>query len=1262
MQRRNDPFAAPQPHLPVRNMPSAAPDPDDSSTGPAYLCFDRYKVVAVSEDLTTYTRTLRVAHWSSVVTSSGADAGSMKADGCIHLRGEWYHTECEPDDTLHLCSLSGRYRTEPSALPVVLHTAPPQGSDADDDLVLVLHPDTLLTPTNISETVTCMRRAVLKMRLGSSGLSSRPAVMGTMRHDLFEKCMQEKNFAREFANQQVSHIVRSHAEALLGCEWYSEAEAKGQLMEGLPQMQEFAANYCAFGHRSGPTQMVFRPDGQGLAASQGSRLQGHGIHADVLYCAQSVYATEEAAVSPELGLKGFVDATLIANTKPYGSDEQPQQAMMAVELKTGHQQNPQNEHMAQLALYTLMLRMRRGSAASASDPNSPHRVTASKGRYRSLGNGAAMGGMLLYLNHKGMHALHVSPMLSEIRSLIGQRNALAIESRKSAKPRGIILSYESEAGRDGRSNPSKSTEQIEILAAPPAKLPEMASASSCSRCYSKRECMMYAASDGANISSIQKSHGHLINHFTGHLSSEEFQYFLDWDRMLDLEGRAGRRDMAKAWLESSREREQDTSKTFSDLIFANSSKLGEHLAKEEACSLIRDDISKIILRFDRAPRSTMTALLSNLKVERNSQVVLSTDGTTTSSKPGSEAFRHQMNVFRGSVENVIGNSVYIRGSKNDVLRVEDLIALHRKINAEGKNPLKFRLDKDDIATGMGTLKQNLIKLFTAEVGDYKEARKPNLSQSNEKDKVDHKLQQRMPWLRRMIIEMKRPQFNAEMGNAMLNATCFADAPKIKGCNFQQLATEYSQLNIDQKHAVEQVVLAKDYAIIQGLPGTGKTSTIAFVARLLAAQGKRVLITSYTHAAVDNLIMKLMAEGLHSLSDGNQPRGASDLIRIGSKSSCHSEVHPILVQQVASAIEGEEGDRPSAMTLHNVITSARIVGCTALTVPRTPLLTKQHFDVVIVDEAGQISQPAILGALMVADSFVLVGDHMQLPPLVADAAAGKAGYGESLLKRLAGKHPESVAKLTLQYRMHEHICSLCNDIVYKGELKCATEEVRNGKLLLPRYPRAVPPKLIEQSSRDRGWLHRVLDPGLPSVFVDTDAIGIANGAFQGLERTTGRRHGGNVVNEIELQLVRQVARSLLKCGLSCANIGVICPYRSQLRLLDEDKFLGKMKRSGLEISTIDRYQGRDKDAIILSFVRSNVEGRSGRLLDDFRRLNVAVSRAKRKLILIGSMQTLTKGSEILRPILQKMERQGWLERLPPNAMHLYEPLSSMTQSI
>lgn len=1124
------------------------------------------------------------------------------------------------------------------------------------------------------------------MRLGSSGMSSEAAIVGTMRHDLFEACMQQQDFSTEFAQGKADAIVRSHSDTLVGCQYYDDARARHEVLQVLPQIRDFASKYCSFG--PAPTQRLLP------GAGKASTLRGHGFQTDIDFTADAVYATEEAAISPELGLKGFVDATLGTTTKPSGSASPTLQSLMGLELKTGYRQNPQNEHMAQLALYTLMLRMRRGSAVVESLSNNSNGRQHGAGpeadcdkRHLSLQNGAASGGMLLYLNHEAYVALHVSPVLSELKSLIGQRNVLATDARKAMKARGVVVSKDSEKESGGTApggRPSSSRGQmttIEVLPAPPAQLPEMVPLSICNRCYSARECMMYAASDVANAPVFQQSHGSLMNHYTAHLTNQHMQYFLDWDRMIDLESRAGRHDIAKAWLKSSQERERTTGKTFSDLVFVASYQIGQGPQQTQTQSqvcLSDGDDDKMILQFDRAPGSFLSSSpLNSLKIEERSHVVLSTDGTSLlpsdlarGRTTARRAFRHQMNVFRGIVQKVTLQSVTILASKNDLRQLQDLLTLWLECNGDS-SPLRFRLDKDEVATGTGTLRQNLIKLLTADIPTFKVQRKQQQqngnnhaanANTNASSDFDSRLQIRMPWLRRAIIQMERPQFDPSRTRSMFDPLSFSGAPKVRGCDFEQLSAQYLALNVDQRHAVDKIISMNDYACIQGLPGTGKTSTIAFIARLLAAQGKRVLITSYTHAAVDNLLMKLMEGGVHG---SDRHPNCSDLVRIGNKSSCHPDVHPLLATQVALDRESLIGGKPSAGALYQVMSEARIVGCTALTVPRTPLLAKQHFDVAIVDEAGQISQPAILGALMSADSFVLVGDHMQLPPLVADDAAEQAGYGVSMLKRLAERQPDSIAKLTLQYRMHENICNLCNEIVYGGELKCANETVRTGKLILSRYPKALPiPIQQESSTNEVGWLQRVLNPDMPAVFVDTDAIGCSStGAFQGLERSSGRRQGGTIVNGTEVSLVRSIVRSLLKCGLNSASIGVICPYRSQLRLLDDDKFLRRMKKTGLEMSTIDRYQGRDKAAIVISLVRSNTEGKSGRLLEDFRRLNVAISRAKRKLIIVGSMKTLTSGSDVLRPVLQSMSRQGFVERLPRNAIEMYEspPLASQTNT-
>jgi DNA replication ATP-dependent helicase Dna2 len=192
-----------------------------------------------------------------------------------------------------------------------------------------------------------------------------------------------------------------------------------------------------------------------------------------------------------------------------------------------------------------------------------------------------------------------------------------------------------------------------------------------------------------------------------------------------------------------------------------------------------------------------------------------------------------------------------------------------------------------------------------------------------------------------------------------------------------------------------------------------------------------------------------------------------------------------------------------------------------------------------------------------------------------------------------------------------------------------------------------------------WLKKAIDPDSTVVFLDTDAI--TNPTFSEskestitpLESTVGRVIGGSIVNDTESKLVRIIVKGLIDCGLDASAIGVISPFRAQLRILEECPDLSSWKNSGLEISTIDRYQGRDKDAIILSFVRSNLKGKVGRLLEDFRRLNVAFTRAKCKMIMIGSFSTLHTGSKVLRPVLCKLEQGGKVLKLPSNAPFCYQ---------
>lgn len=447
----------------VKNERSYSTDP----SGLSYIKFSRYKILGIEEDQMNFRKTLLVASWTEkmlrdeeeetkihrncqVKVISGDSNVSARSDdllprntnypeaGYLQLRGQWYYTKVEVGDAIHVCSLTGRYRTDPSTLPIILHTHPP-GNSESDDLVLIHHPDMLMTPTAVSETVDCPRRAVIRSRNGSTGLTAKSALIGTLRHALFGWCIKEQNFQKAFVVRKSKQIVRENAEGLLGCSVTTE-EAEKQLVDTLPIIIDFVNKHTTF---LSPNKATALP----TAYVQGHMGGGKGVR----FAAHSTFSIEEPVISPELALKGYVDAVLETTTAAAGNENDNSQhtitglkhSIMALELKTGHHQVSRNAHLAQLSLYTLMLQGRYGAKLDSSN----HQILSTRfkgGTAKPDPEGAAPGGMLLYLNQEASKATHVAPEFEEFKSLIGQRNIIAADLVKASKPRGISLNYEAE--------------------------------------------------------------------------------------------------------------------------------------------------------------------------------------------------------------------------------------------------------------------------------------------------------------------------------------------------------------------------------------------------------------------------------------------------------------------------------------------------------------------------------------------------------------------------------------------------------------------------------------------------------------------------------------------------------------------------------------------------------------------------------------------------------------------------------------------------
>ena len=304
----------------------------------------------------------------------------------------------------------------------------------------------------------------------------------------------------------------------------------------------------------------------------------------------------------------------------------------------------------------------------------------------------------------------------------------------------------------------------------------------------------------------------------------------------------------------------------------------------------------------------------------------------------------------------------------------------------------------------------------------------------------------------------------------------------------------------------------------------------------------------------------------------------------------------------------------------------------------------------------------------ADKFVLVGDHFQLPPLVKSARARKGGLDVSLFRRLSEAHPHAVAELAYQYRMNEDIMKLSNTLIYEDRLKCGNEEVA-ARTLPVKGASATLDKLHVAGAIDcKGkacWLKDVLDPEYACftgrlylreltysrrrvVFLDTDQVPAKES-----------RVGDLVQNEVEASLVQRLVKTMVQGGVKESQVGVISLYRQQIKLMSH---LLDGHRD-VEVLTADRSQGRDKDCIIISMVRSNDSDSIGDLLKDWRRLNVSFTRARSKLIVIGSRRTLDN-TKLLQDFFELMERNSWIYKLPKGAhtSHDIRPSTPVKRSL
>lgn len=445
-----------------------------------------------------------------------------------------------------------------------------------------------------------------------------------------------------------------------------------------------------------------------------------------------------------------------------------------------------------------------------------------------------------------------------------------------------------------------------------------------------------------------------------------------------------------------------------------------------------------------------------------------------------------------------------------------------------------------------------------------------------------------------------------------------DEPKFSKKPSIESDIDTTNFNSDQLGAFNRVMTTEDYCLILGMPGTGKTTVIASIVKALANSGKTVLIAAYTHSAVDNIVEKV-------LDIMDDPK----LLRVGYPGSIRAKLrkYSLYSEDTIYPVKNKED-------FDHAIMDTPIVATTCMGINDTVFIHRQNFDYCIVDEASQVSMPVCLGPLAFADKFVLVGDHYQLPPLILSSEARAAGLDKSLFRILSDKHPESVAQLTKQYRMCADIMAVSNTLIYNGRLKCGNDSVANQSLEIP-YRERIEEKSVDLKPELR-WMDRVLDPNCKVIFLDHDLV-----------PATEVCHGDKIENPTEASLIDSIAKSLVLCGVDEASIGIISFYRAQLRYF----YRSLSMFPHMDIMTADRFQGRDKDCIIISMVRSNHKNKSGDLLREWRRVNVAMTRAKSKLVILGSRRLMSTIPQF-EGFMKLFESRGWFYQLPAGADTMY----------
>ena len=456
--------------------------------------------------------------------------------------------------------------------------------------------------------------------------------------------------------------------------------------------------------------------------------------------------------------------------------------------------------------------------------------------------------------------------------------------------------------------------------------------------------------------------------------------------------------------------------------------------------------------------------------------------------------------------------------------------------------------------------------------------------------------------------------------------------------------KFPWLNPTQERAVNEVLWAKDVAIVHGPPGTGKTTTLVEAINETLMRESQVLVCAQSNMAVDWISEKLVDRGINVLRIGNPTRVNDKML--GFTYERRFESHPDYPQlwAIRKAIrelrknrkKGSENyhqkmDRLKSRAAEieirinsELFGEARVIACT-LVGSAHRLLEGMKFGTLFIDEAAQALEAACWIPMKRASRVILAGDHCQLPPTVKSIAALRAGLGKTLMERIAENKPEVVTLLKIQYRMNDEIMRFSSDWFYGGKVESAPQ-IKYRSVLDYDHPIT----WIDTSNEENQITIEGEDaPEDSASTASSVSAANQNSDLNFKEQFVGESFGRINKAEAELTLLT-LAEYFTKIGKQrvlseSIDVGIISPYRAQVqylkKLIKKYEFFKPYRRL-ISVNTVDGFQGQERDVILISLVRSNDEGQIG-FLKDLRRMNVAMTRARMKLIILGNKDTMTK---------------------------------------